>query len=165
MLTLFTTPKPFVGHSAVIQRNALKSWKLLHPDIEIILFGDEEGASETALELGLRHEPWVQRDAKGNKRLDYLFQRAQSLAQSEVLCYVNCVMLLMQDFLVAVERVKAELPQFLIVGKRWDADITHPLEFYQSNWEPELRKFAHAEGAERSAAWIDYFAFTRGLYA
>jgi hypothetical protein len=165
MLTLFTTPKPFVGHSAVIQRNALKSWKLLHPDIEIILFGDEEGAPETALELGLRHEPWVQRDAKGNKRLDYLFQRAQSLAQSKVLCYVNCDILLMRDFLVAVERVKAELPQFLIVGKRWDADITHPLDFYQSNWEPELRKFAHAKGAERSAAWIDYFAFTRGLYA
>jgi hypothetical protein len=32
MLTLFfTTAKPFVGHSGVIQRNALKSWKLWHP--------------------------------------------------------------------------------------------------------------------------------------
>jgi hypothetical protein len=41
MLTLFTTAKPFEGHSGVIQRNALKSWKLLHPDIEIILFGDD----------------------------------------------------------------------------------------------------------------------------
>jgi hypothetical protein len=34
MLTFFTTAKPFRGHSGVIQRNALKSWTLLHPDVE-----------------------------------------------------------------------------------------------------------------------------------
>jgi hypothetical protein len=51
MLTLFTTAKPFEGHSGVIQRNALKSWKLLHPDIEIILFGDDAGGAELAREL------------------------------------------------------------------------------------------------------------------
>gem|GEM_PF-7001836 len=49
MLTLFTTAKPFEGHSGVIQRNTLKSWKLLHPDIEIILFGDDAGGAEIAL--------------------------------------------------------------------------------------------------------------------
>jgi len=43
MLTLFTTAKTFEGHSGVIQHNPLKSWKLLHPDIEIILFGDDAG--------------------------------------------------------------------------------------------------------------------------
>jgi hypothetical protein len=43
MLTLFTTAKPFEGHSGVIQRNALKSWKRLHPDVEVILFGDDAG--------------------------------------------------------------------------------------------------------------------------
>ena len=45
MLTLFSTCKPFHGHNGVIQRNALKSWRLLHPDIEIILFGDDEGVA------------------------------------------------------------------------------------------------------------------------
>lgn len=30
----------FVGHSGIIQRNALKSWKLLHPEVEVILFGE-----------------------------------------------------------------------------------------------------------------------------
>ena len=38
MLTLFTTAKAFTGHSEIIQRNALKSWTLLHPDVEIILW-------------------------------------------------------------------------------------------------------------------------------
>jgi hypothetical protein len=31
MLTVFSTPKPFVGHSDIIRRNALKSWTLLRP--------------------------------------------------------------------------------------------------------------------------------------
>ena len=42
MLTIFSTPKPFRGHIGVIQRNAIESWKRIHPDVEIILFGDEE---------------------------------------------------------------------------------------------------------------------------
>jgi hypothetical protein len=57
MLTLFTTAKAFEGHHGVIQRNALKSWKLLHPDVEVILFGDDRGAAEVCAELALRFEP------------------------------------------------------------------------------------------------------------
>ena len=48
MFTFFTTAKPFRGHNGIIQRNALKSWMLLHPDAEVILFGDEEGVAGTA---------------------------------------------------------------------------------------------------------------------
>ena len=31
MLTIFTIPKPFVGHIGVIQRNAIISWLNLSP--------------------------------------------------------------------------------------------------------------------------------------
>jgi len=65
MLTIFTTAKPFRGHSGIIQRNALQSWKALQPDIEIILFGDDEGAAEAAEEFGLRHEEQVERNEWG----------------------------------------------------------------------------------------------------
>jgi hypothetical protein len=164
MLTLFTTPKPFLGHSKVIQKNALTSWTKLHPEIEVILFGDEAGAVEIAEELGLRHEPAVERDTKGNKRLDCMFRTVQKMARHDVLCYVNCDIVLMRDFLAAVERVRAEQAHFLIVGRRWDADITQPLNFEQPDWEPELCDFAKTHGKQRSAAWIDYFAFSRGLY-
>jgi hypothetical protein len=62
MLTFFSTPKPFIGHCNLIQRNALKSWTLLHSDAEVILFGDEEGAAEACRDLGIRHEPNVLRN-------------------------------------------------------------------------------------------------------
>ena len=97
MLTIFTTAKPFRGHIGIIQRNALQSWKALHPAVEIILFGADEGAADVAQELGLHHEPHVERNEHGIKRLDYLFARAQLIAKHDVLCYVNCDIILMQD--------------------------------------------------------------------
>jgi len=42
MFTIFTVPKAFIDTTQVIQENAISSWKALHPDIEIVLFGDEK---------------------------------------------------------------------------------------------------------------------------
>src|SRR6266567_7426313 len=89
MITFFTTAKPFRGHDGIIQRNALQSWKLLHPDVEVILFGDDEGAAEVCSELGLRHEPYVERHESGMKYLNYMFERAQTMALHDFLCYYN----------------------------------------------------------------------------
>ena len=89
MLTFFTTAKPFRGHEGIIQRNALQSWKLLHPDVEVILFGEDEGAAEVCTELGLRHEPEIIVNPSGAKRLDSIFGRAQQIVSHELLCYCN----------------------------------------------------------------------------
>ena len=113
MLTLFSTPKPFLGHSKVIQLNALRSWKQLFPDVDIILFGVDEGSAEACRELGLRHEPHVETNSFGTKRIDYIFRRAQEIARHDFLCYVNCDIILLADFAAAFARV---VPRF---GGRW----------------------------------------------
>ena len=164
MLTIFTTAKPFRGHIGIIQRNALQSWKALHPDIEIILFGDDEGAAEAAQKFELRHEPHAERNARGTKRLEYLYARAQAIARHDALCYVNCDILLMQDFTSAIGRLRAAHREFLMVGRRQDIDITEPLAFDRPEWAANLRALARRHASERTAEWIDYFAFTRGLY-
>lgn len=164
MLTFFTTAKPFLGHAGIIQRNALQSWKALHPGVEIILFGSDDGAAEAAREFELRHEPHVERNQHGTKRLDYLFARAQSIASHEILCYINCDIILLPDFPPAVERVRAAHPQFLMVGRRWDTSITVPLDFSRPDWSSALRALAASKGRKRTAEWIDYFVFTRGLF-
>ena len=46
--TIFACPKSFNGANAVMQVNAIKSWTLLKPQPENILFGDEEGIAEAA---------------------------------------------------------------------------------------------------------------------
>lgn len=164
MLTFFTTAKPFRGHIWRIQRNALASWTLMHPGVEVILFGDEEGAAETARELGLRHEPYVERNEYGTKRLDYMFTTARALARHDILCYVNCDIILMEDFRRALERVKARHEQFLMLGRRWDAEMPEPCDFTQANWRSQLQALALMRGVQRTPEWIDYFAFNRELF-
>lgn len=164
MLTFFTTAKPFQGHSGIIQRNALKSWTLLCPDVEIILFGDDDGAAEIAAELHLRHEPQVERNEYGTKRLDWMFRRAQEIAHHEILCYTNCDIVLFPEFCEALERVREKHPRFLMVGQRWDTDITQPIEFENRDWQQHLREFAREHGVPQPGHTVDYFAFPRGLY-
>lgn len=164
MLTFFTTAKPFRGHNGVIQRNALKSWTLLHPDVEVILFGNEEGTVEVSDDLGLRHAQHVERNEFGTKRLDYMFCRAQAMARHDLLCYINCDILLMGDFCDAVTRVRDKHSQFMIVGRRWDVEITLPLSFGNKEWESLLRWQVLRGGRRHGPEWIDYFVFSRGLY-
>src|SRR5215472_13049410 len=164
MLTFFTTAKPFCGHNGIIQKNALKSWTLLHADVEVILFGDEEGTAEIAEELRIRHEPQVERNEFGTKRLDTMFRRAQEIARHDLLCYINCDIVLMQDFCAALKRASTAHAQFLMVGRRWDWQIGESLDFENKNWQDLLRGRVLREGRRRTPDWIDFFAFTRGLY-
>jgi len=76
MLTLFATPKAFRAHTGIIQRNAITSWTRLNPRPEIILFGDDEGTSAIARELGLRHVPEIAHNHTGAPMLDDLFAKA-----------------------------------------------------------------------------------------
>jgi hypothetical protein len=164
MLTIFSTPKPFLDRSNVIQRNALQSWTLLHPDVEVILFGDEQGAAEVCKELGIRHEPQVRKNEHGAKYLNDIFDRAQEIARHDILCYANCDIMLMSDFCGALERVKTGPWPFLMVGRRWNTEITKPWEFNQPDWEERLRALVRQSGALAPPGWMDYFVFSRGLY-
>lgn len=164
MLTLFGTAKPFHAHSAVIQRNALESWKRLGPDVEVILFGDEPGAAQVCAELGLRHEPHVERHDSGMKYLNYMFKRAQEIARHNYLCYSNCDIVLMDDFTEAFRRTIAWRRKFLLVSQRWDTDVREPIEFSVSGWQEALRQRAKGIGLQQTTHFIDYFVFPKDLY-
>ena len=164
MITFFTTPKPFRGHIGVIQRNAIESWKRIHPSAEVILFGDEEGAAEAARDLCIRHVPEVKRNEHGTKYLSPIFDAAQDLAHHHCLCYVNCDIILVSDFRLAAERVTALGGRFLMAGQRWDTDITAPVDFYAADWQATVRRLACEANHQRPPQWIDYFVFSRGLY-
>jgi hypothetical protein len=164
LITIFALPKAFCGHTGVIQRNAIASWTRLSPRPEIILFGDDAGTSEFAGEFGLRHIALVGRNEKGIPFVGDLFARAQDVASFPILAYVNSDIILFDDFLRAVEAVAAWRPQFLMAGRRWDIDITAPIDFAVADWEARLRADVARRGRRRSVSWIDYFVFPRGMY-
>jgi hypothetical protein len=163
MITFYSTPKPFRGHIGVIQRNALQSWKLVHPDAEVILFGNEEGAAEAARELGARHEPEVDRNSLGTPLLSSLFDRADRLARHDRLCFLNADILLTDDFLAASTRLAQLHERSLMVGRRCNLDITQPWDFSKPDWGQRLRSMAREHGKLQPPQSIDYFVFPRGL--
>ena len=163
MLTLFACPKAFEDHHVgVIQTNAITSWAHLHPEIEILLIGDEPGIAEISKQVGATHIGSVRQTDLGTPDMADAFERAQQAANSAVLCYVNADIILMQDFTLAVARVRHH-PLFLMSGSRINIDQTTYLDFDDPMWERNLRKKAQKEG--RFSYWgNDYFAFSAGLY-
>lgn len=166
-VTLFSCPKPFRDRRiSIIQYNAIKSWTLLRPRPEIILFGDEEGTSELAVELGTRHIPGIGRNEYGTPLLSSVFGQAQSVANHELLCYVNADIILMEDFMAAVDRVAAIMGErrFLLVGRRWNIRLDRHLDFDDPNWAWKLRKVLASYGRLDPPESIDYFLFRRGSW-
>lgn len=162
MLTLFTTPKPFRGHIKTIQTNAIQSWTRLHPQCEIILFGDEEGTAEIAYRFKAHHVPQVECNEYGTPLISAMFKLAQETAHHPLVGYVNADIILLSDFVPALQRVL--WPIFLVVGRRWDIDIKEPLDFSQADWEKQLRTQLLKAGKLHPPTGIDYFAFPRGQY-
>src|SRR5881398_2899301 len=162
MLTLFTTPKPFRGHIAVIQRNAIRSWTLLRPRCEIILCGDDAGVASTAAELSVRHIPDIARNEYGTPLVSDVFAQAERAASHCILCYINADIIVMSDFLAAVSRIQK--PRFLMLGQRWDLDLRTSWDFDQRDWEARLRAEAQARGSLHPYTGVDYYVFPKGLW-
>ena len=159
--TIFTVPRIFRGHFNIIQRNAIQSWIRLLPKGEIILFGNDEGTAETAREFGLRHIPGIARNEFGTPLVNDIFEKAQKIASNDLLAYVNSDIILGSDFPKAIQKIT--LPQFLLVGQRWDLDIEEEIQF-NNDWEAEIRRVLSEKGRLHGPAGIDYFVFQRGLW-
>jgi hypothetical protein len=161
-ITLFAIPKAFRGHFAVIQRNAIISWTHIRPRVDIILFGNDPGTAEIAAELGLRHIADVAYMPGGAPRVDDLFAKAEDAVPDGLLCYVNADIMLPTDFPSVAQRLAGWSP-LLMIGRRWDTDITQPWDFSQADWEARLHDLARVTGRQMPGDYVDYFLFTKGL--
>lgn len=164
MITIFAVPKPFHGHIATIQRNAINSWKQLHSRCQIILLGDEEGTAAAAQEAGALHLPEIARNEYGTPLLNDVFAQAAQWSKYNLLCYVNCDIILMRDFIRAIKRTSRQKNRFLMVGQCWNVEVTAPLAFHDPIWKTSLLQSLERTGVKRGPSAVDYFAFPAGLY-
>jgi len=164
MLSIFSCPKPFTdSHINTIQRNAIKSWTLLRPKPEIILFGNETGTIEICEEFNLNHISNIMTNQFGTPLVNDLFETAQKIVTNNTLCYINSDIILMYDFVNAIKQVESIEKKFLIVGRRWDVCIDELLSF-EDDWQENLQNHALKSGKLHSLTGIDYFVFPRGLW-
>jgi len=162
MLTVFTIPKAFKGTVKTIQFNAIGSWLRLEPPCQVLLFGNEEGTAEAASQLGVRHIPEIDCSANGTPLISHAFRLAQKLSSNDLFCYVNADVVLVSDFVSALARVEGK--SFLVVGRRWDVDLGHSIDFNDPSWEPKLLEYVQSNGVLHRPQGLDYFVFPRGLF-
>ena len=163
-VTIFATPKRFAGQFDRIQRNAIESWIALEPAVEVILVGDDDGTAEMCRQHGLRHLPEVATTDTGIPLLSDLWRIGQQHARSPIVCFVNADIILMDDFVTAVRRVSSEMTDFLMIGQRWDLELTQRLGELHGPWEAAVRADVARRGTLNSPLWVDYFAFPLGQY-
>jgi hypothetical protein len=159
MLTVFSVPKPFIGHIGVIQRNALGSWMRLGEDVQVILLGDEAGIAEAAREVGAEHIPKIDRTKYGTPLVNSAFAAAARAARHRLLCYVNGDIMFTDELTRAVASIRKN--RFLMVGRRWNVDITEPWDFSNLQWRKKLLAFTRDRGTLYQHDAIDYFVFPR----
>jgi len=167
MITIFTAPRPFKGEFDVIQRNGIKSWTLLRPKCEVILFGNEEGVDRAAAELGVKHISELKVNEFGTPMLEDMMVKAKEFASNEILAMLNPdIILIANDFIEAVQTVVKELKKikkekFLMAGQRWNVEIKEPIDFNDRNLEKRLRAKLKDNGKMLGASGMDYLVFSR----
>jgi hypothetical protein len=163
-LTIFTAPKPFAEpHIGRIQRNAIRSWVALGPEVQAILVGDEPGIEDAAAEAGAIHLGDVKRNEHGTPLVSSIFASARGYDRTPFLAYVNADIILFDDFLEATRTAAGGGGPFVIVGQRWDLDVAEPLDL-SAGWQDRLREKALDAGQLHPPGGSDYFAFPRECF-
>jgi hypothetical protein len=163
-VTVFSAPKPFLDpHIKIIQRNAVRSWKELGFDVEVILIGDDPGIREAALDLDVNHIPGVEVNQLGTPLINSIFSLARKASTSELLLYINADIILMPGAMQVIMDVHQKKKEFLLVGRRWDLDISGEITF-ANNWSDRIKGRIEEDGRLQTPHAMDYFIFPRHLY-
>jgi hypothetical protein len=164
VLSFLASPKPFVGHAGVIQRNAIRSWKAVNPDVEVIIYGDGEGVSEVCRDMGLQHVPDIPCSPSGVPYFNEIARHADRNARYDTQCYLNCDIILAGDIIGAIRSIT--FPRYLITGQRIDMQEGVTIDVTTEEWRRNLPEIVMAGGAVLHApTGMDYFIFERGTWS
>lgn len=161
-IVFFSTPKPWLGHINVIQRNAIRNWLRQKPHA-IVLFGDEEGTAEICAEFGLIHHPELKRTEYGTPIISEVFNDIHKTTKPEdILVYINTDILFSKDgaFLETMRSCNACLPEYLAITGRSHCEYKKEL-ITEADWESHYR-FAETHIPEWHYG-VDVFAFRHGF--
>ena len=88
----------------------------------------------------------------------------ETVARYPLWCLINGDIILLDDFLPAVERVASAFERFLIVGESRDLDVAAGASLERVRAREQLRQRALESGRLRGYAALDYFVFPKDLF-
>ncbi len=163
-ITIFSAPKPFLDpHISLIQKNAIHSWMNLGEAVDIVIIGDEPGLSDVTNQLPVKHRPEVLRNEHGTPLISSIFSQARDTGEGDILCYLNADIILLPSFLNIVDEINQLQEQYVVVGRRWELEISEELDFEQ-DWVSNLERKLNFDGRLSGYTAMDYFIFPRDLY-
>ncbi|NOQ22413.1 MAG: hypothetical protein GQ565_07170 [Candidatus Aegiribacteria sp.] len=157
MLTIFTTAKPFIGKIKVNQYNAIRSWKALPVEKEIILFGEGEGYSKAVSDLNIEWIPEVETSSQGTPLVNSMFQIARDCGKYQIKMYINSDIVLLSDFPTALKSIRFN--EYLVVSQRYDLNLNEIIDFNKPDLENELRRMISNHAKLHPPSGSDIFCF------
>lgn len=164
LITFFSAPKPFTNpHIATIQNNAINSWMHLGKEVNVLLVGEEDGLSEAAKKYGIRLLKKVARNSRGTPLVSSIFGLAREYSTSPLLVYLNADIMVTPDFVNVARDVMRHTEDFLVVGRRWDLDLSERLDF-SGKWVDRLADLIKTKGRLHPTGGSDYFIYPRNCF-
>lgn len=166
MLTLLCSPKPFVDEAAWNQLNALRSWRDIHSDVEIFVFGAPLGAAEAAAEVGATLVSEIETSSSGAPSFNAMVAYADRNSRHDSIVYANCDILLNGTLVHAIQIACRHFEQFLLVGERLDLAQDVLVDVREVDWTRNLCNLAARNGlAAHGPTGADYFGFRRHMWS
>lgn len=162
MLTIFCSPKPFKNEADWNQRNAMRSWKEIHPDVEIFVFGTAFGSEDAVAEIGAILVPEIESSPSGAPSFNAMQRYVTKNGQYDLQVYVNCDILLNATLLKAMIMSHKHFERFLIVGERLDLSQGTTIDVRHPAWADALVPMAkNGRLIAHGPTGVDYFGFVR----
>lgn len=162
MITFFSSPRSFHDpHIITIQKNAIASWQALPIQKEILLIGDDEGVAKVAKEYGITHITGVKKTNAGIPWRNEVFKIAATRAYFPILVFVSSDIILTDS----ITNILKNLPStpFLLTARRYDLDITTPINFSDPNWQAHLLLEVKTNGKLHGPSAIDFALYHKNL--
>lgn len=165
MLTIFCSPKPFIGETAWNQLNAFRSWRTIYPELEIFVFGAQEGAKEAAAEVKALLVPEIECSASGAPSFNAMASYVRRHGRFDLQVYVNCDILLNVTLIKAMVTAHQQFGEFLLVGERLDLKQGARVDVREAGWEESLPPLTkEGQLSSHGPTGADYFGFVRGMW-
>lgn len=157
MVTFFSVPKAFAGDMDIVQRNSIASWLSFANDVQVVLCGEEHGVPSVAGDFGVQRAPRVKRNEYGTPLLHSVFSQAAKLARHDVLCYVNCDVILAGAMAQVAETVRRR--QLVVVSRRRNLTKIPCLDAHADDFKRRIAKLAATAALDGPETALDVLAF------
>ena len=129
MITIFCTPKDFIGEFSIIQKNALFSWRSISNDIEILIMGNSDGTREISKEVNGIHVEDIEYSNENVPLVSSLFSNAQRIAKYDSICYLNSDIIISDEIFNAFSTIKNKFSRYLGIAYRYNINCKKQYNF------------------------------------